>query len=441
MYARMLIGFLLLALAGCEDPNTAANAMFVEAKAQIDKSTTQDSEKKLATLREASIKLKRIVEKYPSSTLAVQLSSGQTIGTISLSSVEQSIERAVRPARRAHCAALPKPSQDCVFEEALATAEAEIAKSGPRSFGTYFEVAKTQLDGGDLKAAALTLGLIKAAAGALPVNQGRGNVLAAVPLFEAMIKAAEQASAGQVSDALKTLEPFSEQTRTSSGFAETFADIAVSHAKAARTEAAANVLKVADALARAVQNDGYMALAQIAIGRATTLAYAGRFEEARTGAAPLALDRIMVAEAVAHAKAGRKAEALKAAEAVGSYLGSLRTLCVVAETYAKAGRATEAAEILKRVMAQLAKLPPLNKPDALALAAPALASAGQLADAFQAADAIANDELRDKTIAEIVRVLAETGQFAEARKRVADLKNGTWRVVALDYIAAAAPKK
>jgi hypothetical protein len=257
--------------------------------------------------------------------------------------------------------------------------------------------------------------------------------------LEAVIKAAEQAIAGQASDALKTMEPLAEQTRQSSAIVEIFGSTAESQAKAGRVDAAANVMKVAIALASTVRGDGGMALAQVAIYQAAIQAYAGRFAEARADAVPLALNRIAEAEAVAHAKAGRKVEALKAAGAVGNYLGSLRTLCVVAETYAKAGRPADAAEVLKLAMAQAEKLSPLDKPDAFALIAPAQASAGQLANALKTADAITKDELQSKAIAEIVRALARAGQFAEARELAASL-DGAWRVAAINYIAAATPR-
>ncbi len=71
------------------NPNEAANKMFVEVVKLISDAKGKPSKQVIKDLKKAITTLKQIVEKYPSSNLAVQIISGQSIGNISLSKIEK----------------------------------------------------------------------------------------------------------------------------------------------------------------------------------------------------------------------------------------------------------------------------------------------------------------------------------------------------------------
>ena len=76
---------ILLALLGCakEDPNERANALFVEAVQLFKDAPIAQSDDEVGSVYRRGIeKLDTIIAKYPASSLAVQLSSGQNVGEI-----------------------------------------------------------------------------------------------------------------------------------------------------------------------------------------------------------------------------------------------------------------------------------------------------------------------------------------------------------------------
>lgn len=80
----------ILIISGCGgDPNEQANKLFVEAKGLIELSKNKDLVERWQLLETAETNLREIIKEYPSSNLAVQLSSGQSIGDISLKRVEE----------------------------------------------------------------------------------------------------------------------------------------------------------------------------------------------------------------------------------------------------------------------------------------------------------------------------------------------------------------
>jgi len=312
------------------------------------------------------------------------------------------------PATQAECSA--KPSRACV------SAMAAVRQSGVDGIETLFYVAEAQFDAGDLKAVALTIGRAKTAAAALSEDGQRRDALAALAIFETVIQAAEQASAGQATEASRTMAAIAEQAQESEYISLLFATLAEGHARAGRAAAAADVLSVAATLAAAVKDDAVrrLALAEVAVRQAAVQSAAGHVAEAQATAAGLqgnmrhdALSRIAAAEAGAQAKAGQTARALQTAAAINNALMLIEAFCVVADAHTQASRPVEAAEALKRALGVASALP--------------------------------DSPRRDEAFAWIARAQATAGQLADAMTSAAGLKNDVWRVVAFDAIAAAAP--
>ena len=87
--ATLIIAIALLTASCSEDPNEAANKMFVEVQRQVSGVKGLQKEKALEELRAATKMLNQIVDRYPSSDVAVKIISGQSIGKISLDSLAQ----------------------------------------------------------------------------------------------------------------------------------------------------------------------------------------------------------------------------------------------------------------------------------------------------------------------------------------------------------------
>lgn len=97
MKRAIITAVFVLVLAGCSgDPNEQANKLFIEAQQLIEKSQKQNADEQVTTLSIAQEKLNVIVAKYPAANLAVQLASGQNVGTISLKSVTHQLAEALR---------------------------------------------------------------------------------------------------------------------------------------------------------------------------------------------------------------------------------------------------------------------------------------------------------------------------------------------------------
>ena len=85
--------FLAVAAPALAGPQERANVLFVEAVKLIQAGNQQqDPDKRLKQLERAQSNLHRIVNDYPSSDLAVQLISGQSIGVISLQFIRLAVE-------------------------------------------------------------------------------------------------------------------------------------------------------------------------------------------------------------------------------------------------------------------------------------------------------------------------------------------------------------
>ena len=312
------------------------------------------------------------------------------------------------PAAAVSCVA--KPTRTCVL------ALAAIPLSGADGLETLFYVAEAQLGAGDVKAAALTIKQAKIAADTLTQDGQRHDALAALAIYETVIAAAKQASAGESDEALKTMAAIADEAQESEYIALLFASLAEGHARAGRGSAAAHVMSVATALTAAVKDDAirHLTLADVAVRQAAVQSATGQIEEARSTTAGLAgnmrndaLYRIAAAEAGTQATAGQDAQALRTAAAIDDASMRVGAFCIVANADTQANRPTEATQALRRALAEAA---------AMSLSAK-----------------------RDEAFARIAEAQAAAGQLAEAMTTAAGLRNDVWRLVALEAIAEVAP--
>lgn len=306
---------------------------------------------------------------------------------------------------------LARPTRACV------SAMAVVAPTDMAGVETLFHVAEAQLAAADLKATTRTLGQARAAASALADGGQRRDALAALAISGTVIKAAEQATAGHVTDALGTLATIAEQARESGYISLLFANLAEGHARAGRTTSAADVMAVAITLAGGVEDESMRRLTEIevAVRQAAVQAHAGKLAEARATAAGLrgnmrgdALQRIAEATAAAEARTGRTARALATAAAIDGPAEKIQALCALADIHSEARRPAEAAEAMRRAAAEALALPTVS-------------------DAYAEA------------IARIVRSEAKAAHLTVAMTLATGLTADVWRVVALESIAAAAP--
>jgi hypothetical protein len=279
-----------------------------------------------------------------------------------------------------------------------------------------FFVAEAQLGAGDVKAAALTIEQAKTVADTLTQEGQRHDALAALAIYETVIAAAKQASAGEPDEALKTMAAIAGEAPESEYIARLFARLAEGHAREGRGAAAAHVMSVAAVLATAVKDDAirHLTLADVAVRQAAVQSATGQIEEARSTAAGLAgnmrndaLYRIAATEAGTQAKAGQDSRALRTAAAIDDASMRVGAFCIVANVDTRANRPTEATQALRRALAET--------------------------------EAMSMSAKRDEAFARIAGAQAAAGQLAEAMTAAGGLKNDVWRLVALEAIAELAP--
>ena len=132
-----LLSLALIGLGSCSDRNDAASALMVETRELIQKAEDErDAEQRLEQLERAEAKLQLIVGKYPSTDIALELTSGRSVGEISLAGLQSTIRVAetlamVQRADRQREQCFESPSRLCVSFQALAAAQ-EIEDDGAR---------------------------------------------------------------------------------------------------------------------------------------------------------------------------------------------------------------------------------------------------------------------------------------------------------------------
>jgi hypothetical protein len=108
--AVSLFWLLLLCLTQCsKDPNESANALFVEAVSSCAQAANAAPDGAVPLYKDCLAKLDAIVTKYPSTTLAVQLASGQPIGDVSHAGIEAKLLTAQQVQQRIQISQGPGP--------------------------------------------------------------------------------------------------------------------------------------------------------------------------------------------------------------------------------------------------------------------------------------------------------------------------------------------
>jgi hypothetical protein len=139
------------------DDSASANSLFVETVKLIQSSqNTLNNQDKLEQLDAAMSNINQIIDRYPSSDLAVKLITGQSIGNISLDSVAKTIEE-VRERAERNC--YEAPATYCVLILALKLAET-IEDPSSRSLSLRV-IAAAQAKAGESKAAFATAMMIE----------------------------------------------------------------------------------------------------------------------------------------------------------------------------------------------------------------------------------------------------------------------------------------
>jgi hypothetical protein len=144
---------LLLALPAQADEQTQANRLFVEVTKLVEQArTTQDLHKRAQSYGDALERLESIIERYPGSNVAVQMATGQQIGTIGL----PLIRAAAQLARLQRDQDAERLSEiEARLEETVAynrRLEAENAKLGDRLTKQRNKVAALRRDRNTLRA-------------------------------------------------------------------------------------------------------------------------------------------------------------------------------------------------------------------------------------------------------------------------------------------------
>lgn len=353
---------IILGLAcGSVDKEAEANKRFVEAVALLETAEGESAAPaKLALLEQAETTLQTIITRYPSTTLAVKLASGQQIGNVSLATVATAVEAAQGPACQV------APTSACVIAQAVALAQTLDRWQRSRALDHLIErltnIALVQAQAGD------RVKVQKTITQALPlINEMRRRPvsLADIALAQARAgdRAAAQATFAQALELAQTLTDAGER-----GGALAF--IALAQAQA-----------------------GDRAEAQATIAQAVALAQT--LDEKDRG-------RTLGVILWAHLKAGDVVQVLALTQAINEE-PQAGLLASIAQVQAQAGNPAGARETVSKALTLARELDEKDRGWVLAQIAPALAQAGDRVEARA-------------TIAQ-VRALAQT--FGEGSRAIA----------------------
>ena len=220
------------------DDSARANSLFVEAVRLIQSSqNTLNNQEKLEQLDTAQGKLNQIIERYPSSDLAVKLITGQSIGNINLVALAKTIKEVRDNAEKDAC--YKAPTTKCVL--VIALSEAKTIESASQRSWVLSGIAEAQAKAGDIKAAFATAKTIEDASQRsyalrnIAISQAKAGDIKAAFATAKMIESASQrswvlsgiavaqAKAGAIKAAfatVKTIEGASQRSDALSGIAE-----------------------------------------------------------------------------------------------------------------------------------------------------------------------------------------------------------------------------
>lgn len=403
MRQAVIIGVFALVLVSCSgDPNEQANKLFVEAQQLIERAEKQGPEEQLQTLLSAEEKLKTIVIKYPAANLAVQLSSGQNIGNISLKGMLEVIAVA------AWSACLASPKRACVLNQAVKLV-ASFKDPGEMHTKALGAIAMAQAKAGLLKEAAATFDYAMQAARRIREIE-RIQIVISIGTAQANAGFLREARSA-FDEALKMAQsqPLTTETR-----AEEFASLAEAQGKTGMMKEASTTLDRALNNLKGIPNESWNA------------------RERTSALASIARAQVKIGlgkEAVANfEQAQQVAQSIKDEKSRGSALGAIAT------AYARSGNIPDAQKLLEAIKVQDNYLDDYGRSVALAALAEAQAKVGNVAAALQIVQSIKPKELRAMALTSIAASHAKSGKIGQARQAAESIEPAEWRGEAMAFV-------
>ena len=430
---------------GSVDEEAEANRRFVEAVALLEASKSEPAAPaKLSLLEQAETTLQTIITRYPSTTLAVKLASGQQIGNVSLATVATAVEAARGPACQV------APTSTCVIAQALALAQTLDEYQRSRALDHITErltdIALVQAQAGDRAKAQKTITQALALAPTLTNKGRRAVVLANIALAQAQAgdRAAAQAAVAQALELAQTLTDAGERGGALAVIALAQAqagDRAEAQATIAQALALAQTLGEKDrvgvlaCVAPAQAQVGDRAKAQEATSRA--LAFVQTLDDEERG-------RTLLIILWAHLKAGDAVQALALTQAFIDEEPRAGLLALIAQVQAQTGNRAGARETVSKALTLARALDEKDRAWDLAHIAPALAQAGDHAEAratiaqvLALTQTFTGEGSRAVALAHIAQAQAYTGEGVQALALAQTITLEGLRVRALADIALA----
>jgi len=467
--ARRLIVALAFAasLAACSDPNAEANTLFVKAQRLVAESDTQPPEQRLATLQEAQADMKKIVDDYPSSNLAVQIASGRSDGSLSVAAIDLKIAEAEPAAEEAMC--LRAPTRSCLNFVAARAAMADTddeqrvtnlaslaeaqAKAGEMEFARETaRRARVLVDGisGDKQKMVAESQLVRAQAsagdlsGAITTTAGIANSIYSSGAVRDIANILSEI--GRLGDAISIV------ANCDDGYERTEGHLAIARFLNSKGDKAIALQQVLQALSAANaigdKSDKKIALQDVAKGQAEL----GQFGDAMKTAAQVSFYkndffRTDAIEAIAEeeAKAGQTSAAMQLAQQLNADAqdgGEYKSILEVNVTLVHLAVAAEQAKEGKFDLAYQTAASISDgtyKGYALGDIAVAQTRAGRLRDAYRTIDGIEPDRRPDE-LGAIARAQAEMGQFGPSNETIEKAGGGNCCDWALEVMAGAQVK-
>ncbi len=387
---------------GSVDEEAEANKWFVETVALLEAAEGESAAPaKLSLLEQAEATLQTIITRYPSTTLAVKLASGQQIGNVSLTTVATAVEAARGPACQV------APTSACVIAQALALARTLDEGQRPRALDQITErlanIALAQVQAGDRVEAQKTITQTLTLASTLTNKGRRPVVLTDIALAQARTedRVAAQATFAQALGLARTLTD--EEQR---GGALAF--IALSQAQAGdRAGARATIAQVLVLAQTLDEKERVVVLACVAPAQAQV----GDHAEAQEATSRVLAfvqtlddeerDRTLLVILWAHLRAGDAVQALALSQAFINKESQARLLAMIARVQAQNGNRAGAQKTVSKALALARARDEKDRDWDLAHIASALAQAGDHVEA-------------QATIAQVLATQMFTGEGSRA---------------------------
>jgi tetratricopeptide (TPR) repeat protein len=409
-YALLIAMVLGLSNSCSAGPNGQANKLFVEAQQLLEKAERQKLAEKIPTLREAEDRLKSIVSQYPSANLAIQLASGQSVGTVSLQNVSDAITTAERDA------CFEAPTKACILQQAVRNAEAAkdgaslVEAAGMRVIFTpltfYARLAQAQASAGMSQAANQSADKVLEIYSAVTSN-GLFSVLPAL------------ASAGRTREALQLLDAATDTQRGPTAVQlREYLLLALARGQYAAGKKADAEATTKQALQTTWSSNDVRILAYLA-----------------TMLAKLGLDK----EASATIDQAAQAAASITPSNADFHNARFTTLVSLAEAQATLGRTIEAKTVLAKLLEQVRREPNYRDLDLFQLFN-GNASIAALMDVKELAESTSNDQLKAAVLCAGAIGRANAGNISEAQTVMYLIKRDYSKVLALSAIAQAQAK-